>query len=48
MLCAALQVLGLGWCGLQDAGAITLGAVLKTNQVEGWGAVPAHARQSAS
>lgn len=37
LCCAVLQVLGLGWCGLQDAGAITLGAVLKTNQVGGAG-----------
>lgn len=30
---ACLQVLGLGWCGLQDIGATTFGVALKTNQV---------------
>jgi hypothetical protein len=28
-----MQVLGMAWCGMQDAGAIAFGAMFKTNQV---------------
>jgi hypothetical protein len=28
-----LQVLGMAWCGMQDAGAVAFGAMFKTNQV---------------